>query len=220
MGARPRHRPRRRSSTKPGTMKTFRISKSAAGIQGNAFSLGSTDELPTAGSRAVHPRTSDNLLGPGQGHRTAPVDVFLYELDVDGDLILDEPGDQRVTRISVALDGVPTDDRWRRARLHPRHQRRRPLHPLRLERLRPRARRHEQRHGQLRRRSPRLEDDDQHGADHVDAAPPHQRQWGLVGVLVGRRDARARRHQRPGGRASCAIAGSRSAHPTRSCASA
>jgi Tol biopolymer transport system component len=88
----------------PGAVRTFRLSESLAGEQGNSPSSRSA---PSGNGRFVSFTSSaTNLLGPGQDLNNTP-DSFLLDLDADGDGILGEPGDRRLARVSVASDGTP-----------------------------------------------------------------------------------------------------------------
>ena len=126
--ARSRHRPRR-PLRRTGRRGTFRISKSATGEQGNAISLGSA--ISFDGRFVTITSDADNLLGPGQDENRSR-DIF----------ITTSTPTATASSTSPATSASPAP-RWpamarhgsrQQPRLQPRHQRRRALRPLRLQR--------------------------------------------------------------------------------------
>ena len=88
---------------------TRRIDESAAGVAGNNGSAPAFPRVSKTGRFVVFTSDATNLLGTG-GDTNGQPDVFVADVDGDGDGVFYEAGDRRVWRASVASDGTPQSD--------------------------------------------------------------------------------------------------------------
>ena len=87
-----------------GAVRTFRVSETLDGVVGNAHSFVPT--ISDSGRIIGFVSGADNLLGAGVDVNQMS-DAFVVDLDGDGDGVFLEPGDRRISRVSVADDGRP-----------------------------------------------------------------------------------------------------------------
>jgi Tol biopolymer transport system component len=88
---------------------TRRIDESAAGVPADISDNPTFPRISKTGRFIVFTADATNLLGPGGDTNGLP-DVYVADVDGDGDGVFYEAGDRRIWRASVASDGTPQSD--------------------------------------------------------------------------------------------------------------